>query len=100
MATAGKKDARLNLRLPDEARVVIERAAAVLGQSVEQYALSTLIMDAQTILSENAVTVLSDRDRDRLLAILDDEDSKPNQALMEAAEYYKKEMMNRSSETP
>ena len=38
-----KSDARLNFRLPVELKATIERAAAQLGQSVSDFAVSTLV---------------------------------------------------------
>lgn len=40
------------------------------------------------------VTRLSDRDRDRFLALLDDADATPNAALVEAAAGYKKHLVD------
>jgi uncharacterized protein (DUF1778 family) len=85
-----KSDARLNVRLPAKLKTVIEAAAAHLGQSVSDYAVSTLVQNAQTVLRQHDVTVLSDRDRDIFIALLEDADAKPNKALMDAAKRYKK----------
>lgn len=84
------RKARLNFRLPAELKEVIEAAAAHLGQSVSDYALSTLVHDAREVIQQHDVTVLSNRDRDMFLAVLDDADAKPNKALLRAATMYKK----------
>src|SRR5258708_7017289 len=82
--------ARLNFRLPAELKEEIEAAAAYLGQSVSDYALATLVQNARGVIQQHDVTVLSNRDRDIFLALLDDADAKPNRALMEAAAKDKK----------
>ena len=91
MSTA-KNDARLNLKLPEELKAEIEKAAAQLGQSVSGFAVSTLVREAREVIREHDVTELSDRDRDVLVSILDDADARPNEALGAAAERYKKEI--------
>ena len=89
MAT-GARNARLNFRLPTDLKEVIEEAAATLGQSVRDFAVSTLVRQARTVLEQRNVTVLGDRDRDRFIALLDDAEARPNPALLKAAKRYKK----------
>lgn len=92
MPARAKSDARLNFRLPPDMKVVIEEAAATLGQSVSDFAVSTLLQTARSVLRQQAVTELSNRDRDRFIALLDDAERKPNKALTEAARRYKKHL--------
>lgn len=87
-----KNDARLNFRLPEELKATIEKAAARLGQSVSDFAVSTLVRTAREVIREHDVTELSNRDRDVFVAILDDADARPNEALASAAERYKEEI--------
>lgn len=87
-----KNDARLNFRLPVDLKATIEKAAAQLGQSVSDFAVSTLVRSAREVISEHDVTELSNRDRDVFVTILDDADARPNEALVSAAERYKKEL--------
>jgi uncharacterized protein (DUF1778 family) len=89
MAT-GASDARLNFRLPSDLKEVIEEAAASLGQSVSDFAVSTLVQQARSVIEQRDVTALSDRDRDRFMALLDDVEARPNAALVKAARRYKK----------
>jgi len=91
MAT-GARDARLNFRLPADLKEVIEEAAATLGQSVSDFAVSTLVRQARTVIEQRNVTVLGDRDRDRFIALLDDAEARPNPALLKAAKRYKKHL--------
>ncbi|MBX3415398.1 MAG: DUF1778 domain-containing protein [Pirellulales bacterium] len=85
-------DARLNFRLPAELKRIIEEAAAELGQTVSDFAISTLVQTAHRVIQSREVTVLSDRDREAFMAILDDKSAKPNRALKEAAKQYRREV--------
>jgi len=85
------KDARLNFRLSEELKVTIDRAAAQLGQSVSDFAVSTLVREAREVIRAHDVTELSERDRGIFVSILD-EAATPNEALSAAARRYKKEM--------
>lgn len=91
MAVRARANARLNVRLDPELKRMIEEAASRLGQSMSDYAVSTLIRDARVVIQETEVTRLSNRDRDRFLAILDAK-AKPNRALVRAAKRYKKHL--------
>ena len=91
MSTA-RSDARINFRLSNELKQTIEDAAAEMGQSVSDFAVSTLVQTARKILHDQQVTRLSDRDRQRFLAMLDGESSKPNDALVKAASRYRKQV--------
>jgi len=90
MATAAKYRARLNFRLPAHLKKLIERAAAQTGQTVSDYAVSTLTANARAVLQQDQITELSNRDRDLFLAMLDNTGSKPNKALVAAVKRYRK----------
>jgi uncharacterized protein (DUF1778 family) len=90
MTVDTKNDARLNFRLPADLKAVIEEAATALGQSVSDFAVSTLVQTARSVLSQESVTELTNRDRDLFIALLDDAEAKPNKALADAAKRYKK----------
>ncbi len=96
MATAEKpkaekpkaeKQARLGLRLTNEHKARIERAAAMTGQTVNSYATAELLRRADEILEKEEVQRLSNTARDRFLALLDG-DHEPNEALKAAAKEY------------
>ncbi len=91
MPTA-KSDARINFRLGSELKKAIEDAAAQMGQSVSDFAVSTLVQTACKILHDQQSTRLSERDRLLFVAALDDESTKPNDALVKAAKRYKKQV--------
>lgn len=90
MSTAMKSDARLNFRLRADLKIVIEEAASQLGQSVSDFAISTLVRSARDVLQQSHTTELSNRDRDLFLSLLDDSKAKPNAALKVAVAKYKK----------
>lgn len=58
--TVAKSDARLNFRLTSELKKTIEDAAAQTGQSMSDFAISTLVQASRRILHEHQVTHLSD----------------------------------------
>ncbi len=89
MATVQKNDTRLDFRLNRQLKELIEQAACILGQSVSDFATSTLVERARRVVQEHTTTVLSNRDRDIFLAMLD-ADAQPNAALSRAAEKFKK----------
>jgi len=91
MATTNS-DARINFRLSSELKKTIEDAAAEMGQSISDFAISTLVRTARKILHDQQVTRLSERDRQQFVAMLDDESSNPNDALVKAAKRYKKQV--------
>ena len=81
--------ARLDVRLTAQLKELIVEAASLQGQSVTDFAVSTLAETARRIVQQNSMTILSDRDRDIFLAMLDSQD-KPNETLRRAAKRYKK----------
>ena len=85
-------DARINFRLSSDLKKTIEDAAAEMGQSISDFAISTLVQTARKILQDQQVTRLSERDRQQFVTLLDDESSKPNEALVKAAKRYKKQV--------
>jgi len=84
------QEARLDFRLTKDVKRTIEQAAAVRGQSLTDFALSTLYEKAKRVLEEESMRSLSNRDRDIFLQMLDDTTRKPNQALRRAAARYKR----------
>jgi uncharacterized protein (DUF1778 family) len=89
MSTGIKNDARLNFRLPNELKQVIEQAAAHLGQTVSEFALCTLVRTAHDVIEQHDRTMLTNRDRDTFLSLLSNVNAEPNQALRAAVEDYK-----------
>ena len=75
--------ARLNFRLPSEAKEKVERAAVASGLTVTDFAIHALINSADEVLERHHKRTLSNRDRDVFLALLDADDD-PNEALKSA----------------
>lgn len=92
MSTAANDDARLDFRLPGELKQIIEQAAAYSGQTIDEFAVSALVRTAHEVIQQHDRTELSIRDRQVFLAMLDDLDAEPNEALRAAAEQYKQQM--------
>lgn len=86
---AATLDARLDVRLSSQLKELIQEAAALTGQTTTDFAVSTLAERARHIVQQNSMTVLSNRDRDIFLAVLDADDP-PNEALRKAAKRFKK----------
>jgi uncharacterized protein (DUF1778 family) len=83
-------DACLNVQLPIECKQVIEQAAAHLGQTVSEFAVGALVRSAHEVIEQHERTVLTNRDRDTFLEILNNLNAEPNEALQAAAENYKR----------
>ena len=87
-----KNDSRLNFRLNSELKKTIEDAAAQTGQTVSDFAISTLVQASRRILHEQQVTWLSARDSELFVRMIDDDARRPNAALVKAAKRYKKQV--------
>ena len=92
MTTTAGNDARLNFRLPGKLKRLIEQAATESGQSVSQFAVSTLVRNAREVIRHHDRTELSNRDRDIFLTLLDDVEAQPNAALTAAAKEYERQI--------
>lgn len=90
MSTA-EKNTSINIRLTSELKSLIEDAAARLGQSVNEFAVATLLRESRQVFEDANVTELSPRDRDTILAAL--EDAEPNEKLKAAARHYEKQIL-------
>ena len=82
-----KSGARLDFRLSPMAKDMIEQAAVISGQTVSDFAVTTLVKSAQEVLERQQQRQLSDRDRDLFLKLLD-QAQRPNTALRRAAARY------------
>jgi len=77
---------KIDFKVNKKAKTLIKKAAAKAGLSLSDFAKGTVLTEARHVL-EQRQTVLSDRDRDIFLAMLD-ADSKPNAALQSAVKDY------------
>lgn len=80
--------ARLSIRIPEEQKDLIERAASYCGLNTTDFTIATLVDRARDVVREHELTSLSDRDRDAFLALLDSPPA-PNEALRRAAGRYR-----------
>lgn len=62
--------ARIDFRLPPEAREKIEQAAAVSGQSLSDFAASTLLERAESVLERQRTTILNAQQWDHFVELL------------------------------
>jgi len=65
------KSENIHFRVSPNEKEIIEKAVIVSGQSLTDFATRSLLNAANEILEQEYVTTLSNRDRDRLLALLD-----------------------------
>jgi uncharacterized protein (DUF1778 family) len=83
------RQARIDFRTTPEVKSLIERAAAINGKSVSEFISSTVSATSREIIQQNELRVLTDRDRDILLSLLD-APAAPNGALRSAASSFHK----------
>ncbi len=86
-ATAAIRNTRLDFRLAADHKALIEQASQVQGQTVSDFAVSTLVRAALLTIEQASATRLSQRDGKVFLAMLD-RSAKPNAALKRAARRY------------
>jgi len=86
--TAGST--RLDVRLTEEKKRLIEQAAECLGQTVTSFTVGTLVRQAEEVVGRFGTLRLSDRDRDAFLSALDSPPA-PNARLRAAARRHAKE---------
>lgn len=82
-------DARLDLRLPEQAKDRIERAAGILGRTATEFVRTAADDAAQKVLADHERTVLTEKDRAAFFAALRNP-SRPSRALLAAAKRHKK----------
>ena len=79
------KTERLDFRLSEEHKELLERAAAISGQPLTSFAVAHLLQKAREIIEQHDRTVLNRADWVRFQEILESE-KEPSPALMRAAE--------------
>lgn len=87
--TTKSKTSNIHIRVPDEIKQRIERAISISGQSITDFATRSLVESADEIIEKEEVTVLSRRDHEILMALLEADDE-PTQELREAAVLHRK----------
>lgn len=81
------KDARLDFRSTASQKSLIEKAAALLGESLTSFVLSTLVDESLKVIREHKATELTLRDWEAFNALLWEE-TEPNSKLKRAASEY------------
>ena len=84
------KESRIDVRVKQEQKELLERAASIKGMSLSAYLLSNSLEKARVEIEQQKKLVLSDRDRDLFIALMS-EPPEPNQALVEAMEKYQQD---------
>ncbi len=74
------KSNRIDIRLSDTDKEIIEKAASCSRQSVSSYIISVVVKQAQLDLIENETLYLSNQDRDFIVNLLDNP-QEPNEHL-------------------
>ena len=69
--TPSTKDRRIDLRVTQSQKELLEKAAALQGVSLSTYTLLRLLPTAQQEIDDREKIVLTDRDRDLLMAALE-----------------------------
>jgi len=90
MATTAN-NTRLDVRLGEEQKKLIEQAAGFLGQTTSAFTVATLVQQAEQVVERFGMLRLSDRDRDAFLLALD-QASKPNAKLRQASKRHAKQV--------
>lgn len=89
---------RINFRLPAASKAVIERAAAVTGQSLTDFAKASLLRCAQEALDAHNRILLSQEDYAVFMAMLERE-SEPTAAMKHAIKRYKDRYLRRGGDS-
>lgn len=74
------KDSRVDFRVSDVQKSLLERAAEIKHLSLSSYILSSSIKQAELDIAENEMLILSNRDRDLVMSALENS-PEPNEAL-------------------
>lgn len=82
MSTSSKTN-RIDLRVNQEQKELLETAASIKGISLSAYLLANCLEIAKLDIAEHQKLVLSDRDRDLFLSLIANP-PQPNQKLVEA----------------
>ena len=89
---------RIDLRPDERAKNRLERAAARLGMPLSSFVLSAALERAQQVLTLDE-RVLSDRDRARIMALLESSPPAPNKALKKASKRHRELIGEEPGET-
>lgn len=74
------KDSRVDFRVSDVQKSLLEKAAEIKHLSLSSYILSSSIKQAELDIAENEMLILSNKDRDLVMSALENP-PEPNEAL-------------------
>lgn len=80
-----RRDRRLEARVTNTDKALIEHAAFLSGDTVSGFVVSTLRRRAKDVIQQHREMDLSDRDREVLVSGLLEQDPEPNEAMKRAA---------------
>lgn len=89
MASVINKTENIHFRIAADVKQLIEKAMLVSGRSLTEFATASLVESANAVLEKEYTAILSNRDRDLLLRLLDADDE-PDAGLREAAKLHRK----------
>lgn len=84
MPQADKNDNRVTARISSSVRERLEKAAALSGATLNQFLVQAALKEADKILEEERVIILSERDANKVFSLLENPPA-PNVRLQEAA---------------
>jgi uncharacterized protein (DUF1778 family) len=88
MAKTVTRDTRVDFRLTQEHKALIEEAAGMVGLTVSQFVATHALEAAHRIVGEHQAISMTRRDFERFLAALDSP-APPNETAMQAAAVYR-----------
>lgn len=88
------KPCRLNIRLSSDIKDKVTRAAAILGQDLTEFTVSTLGKRASEVIDSHEQIVLSEKEYKFFLNYMDKPAQKPSKYSMNALADYKRQIQN------
>lgn len=89
MGTAAAKQERIGARVPADVYETLNRAAELMGATVNQFLVQSALKEAQAVIEREQTIRLSRRDCERLLDLLESP-AKPNARFKAAMKHYQK----------
>ncbi len=95
MTAATVKQERIGARVPPDVYATLNRAAELVGATVNQFLVQSALKEAQAVIDREQTIRLSRRDCERLLDLLENP-PKPNARFKAAVKHYQKAKARRS----
>jgi len=91
MAAPAEKTERAEFRMAPEQKALMERAAAMMGETLSGFGVSAILERARVVIAQHEAITLTDRDRDLVLRALD-APPRPSDRLVSARARYRAEV--------